>query len=1229
MTKPAGPISKDTETLWQAICASKRGLEPALTIPERLVFPDSWAGHLPFAAWIMAVSEPRRFVELGVHTGNSYCTFAQTVTKYQLNTECFGIDHWFGDEQAGLYGEDVYADLKGWHDPRFGHFSRLMRMSFADGLTQIEDGSVDLLHIDGLHTYEAVREDFETYLPKMSDRCIVLFHDTNVFQEDFGVWQYFQEIKDKYPTFEFLHSNGLGVAYTGSQPLEDLDPLLAFLFRGSKDDDTVATVRGYFSLLGDAHIRAIRLDDKQRWGEDVLNQMHEVNLELGAVSRDCAAISAERNALLDERTSLVQKALKWDRLAVNTGGSVSLNLEEINNALNVLYNSGNPQALNDRSILKRQLASLIRTGTMDAGYGELANRAGIRIKAKLARMLKGAPEVETDPAIEAIRGSGLFDESVYTLTEAAKANDQDPLEHYLQTGEDQRQAPSPLFDPDYYARRNPDVDKSGFGLLRHFVLFGQAEDRPSVTPAKRMTIPAMADSDQARVLLLVEPDLSAAELSFTLNIVKQLQASKDVIVMLLSGDNQGGTFADRNVAVVEFPAENDIEAIDRNEVLARIVTDLRPDFAISLSLKSRINVRGLAAAGLGIVQLVDEFSSSVRPFGSAYEFLPWAHRLVFPSRTVATSFEDEHTYLSRRQKDIMAPPAFGDVDGQEPAADASLQKRIRPEPQNGDFVVVGCGDLGPQSGIETFLALAVKAGATTAGGQSLKFVWLTSAVLSDDEDAYSRLMHEQIRRAGVESRFQIINAGNLIEAGIKLADAFALTAPIDAMSRFAISAVNAGKPVLCFENGSSLADELSSDSSTACLVSPYLNLEALAASAHKLADNEDAYKAVSRSCSDLAQSRFDLATYVADLIRLGAMAKQDADRIREDYQLIRAAEPPVFNEDVFGGTKSADKYPQDFLNTYLLRARVSRTGSELVPTDLRRPLAGFNPLIYFEDQMSPDSPRDPLADWLENDQKEGRWTHDVIALSGVQPKAVDIKALLHGHFYYVDLIDDFFEKLQSNSSVIDVIVTVPDEQRADKVFQALSRVTLPGTVKVEVVPNAGRDIGPFLSGLDEELLRPYDVIGHVHGKKSPHVESVMGDNWRNFLWEHLIGGRNAAADACLAAFKSDPKLGLVFPEDPHLVGWDKNLPIAEGLVKRIGWTAPLPKAFEWPIGTMFWARRAALEPMFALGLDWADYPIEPLPDDGTLLHALERVMPFAAGQAGFGYAATHLPEVQR
>jgi hypothetical protein len=173
---------------------------------------------MPFAYWLMGEIRPKVFVELGTHTGNSYFSFCQAVQDKGLNTRCYAVDTWEGDLQAGLYGKEVYEMVNQQNKTHYKKFSALYRMTFNKALNRFENRSVDLLHIDGFHTYEAVRHDFESWLPKLTPGALVLFHDIKITHGDFGVWKIWKEIKKKYPRWlELKHSAGLGILQIGGE----------------------------------------------------------------------------------------------------------------------------------------------------------------------------------------------------------------------------------------------------------------------------------------------------------------------------------------------------------------------------------------------------------------------------------------------------------------------------------------------------------------------------------------------------------------------------------------------------------------------------------------------------------------------------------------------------------------------------------------------------------------------------------------------------------------------------------------------------------------------------------------------------------------------------------------------------------------------------------------------------------------------------------------------------
>jgi hypothetical protein len=214
---------------------------------------SAWVGHAPFAFWIVNTLKPRTVVELGVHHGFSYLAFCQAVKYLRLNCVCSGIDTWRGDEHAGFYGTDVFDRLRDTHRP-YDHFSRLIRSTFDAAVASFTDGSIDLLHIDGCHHYESVKHDFETWKPKLSNRAIVLIHDTH--EPTFGVSKFWNELRKTYPHFQFAHAHGLGVLGFG----ENLPIKLNQLFMASDSPEISRSIQSAYQQLGQSIIDRQKID---------------------------------------------------------------------------------------------------------------------------------------------------------------------------------------------------------------------------------------------------------------------------------------------------------------------------------------------------------------------------------------------------------------------------------------------------------------------------------------------------------------------------------------------------------------------------------------------------------------------------------------------------------------------------------------------------------------------------------------------------------------------------------------------------------------------------------------------------------------------------------------------------------------------------------------------------------------------------------------------------------
>jgi hypothetical protein len=246
---------------------------------------SSWIHHIPFAYYIVNEFNPRLFVELGVHAGDSYFTFCDAVVKTGSATKCYGIDHWRGDKHSGFYDNSIYERVFELNN-KYDSFSTLLKSDFDDALEQFNAKSIDLLHIDGLHTYEKVKHDFESWLPKMSESGIILMHDILVKRDDFGVWKYFDELKNQFNTYELKDGNGLGIVILN----KNQENILSELFDSNFNVEL-------FSNIGEKHFYKYHHNQSNERNNKLTEEIEDLKIHNKKLETNIEIVRKENNLL--------------------------------------------------------------------------------------------------------------------------------------------------------------------------------------------------------------------------------------------------------------------------------------------------------------------------------------------------------------------------------------------------------------------------------------------------------------------------------------------------------------------------------------------------------------------------------------------------------------------------------------------------------------------------------------------------------------------------------------------------------------------------------------------------------------------------------------------------------------------------------------------------------------------------------------------------------------------
>ena len=240
------------------------------------------------------------------------------------------------------------------------------------------------------------------------------------------------------------------------------------------------------------------------------------------------------------------------------------------------------------------------------------------------------------------------------------------------------------------------------------------------------------------------------------------------------------------------------------------------------------------------------------------------------------------------------------------------------------------------------------------------------------------------------------------------------------------------------------------------------------------------------------------------------------------------------------------------------------------------------------------------------------------------------------HIYFEDLIDECFDYSSNLPEHADIFITTNSEEKKKKIEEKFS--TLKNKVDIKVIENRGRDVSAFLIPNSEEILK-YDMACFAHDKKTKQLEpQLKGEDFKYKCFENILGSKEFVCNV-INLFLENPKLGLLSPFEPNHAEFYSNIGREWGhsgnsnysltcdLLSKLDIEINVDKnkAPVAPYGTMFWFRPRAFKKILEKDWKYEDFPKEPNKIDGTILHAIERIYPFVAQDAGY-YSANLLNE---
>lgn len=625
--------------------------------------------------------------------------------------------------------------------------------------------------------------------------------------------------------------------------------------------------------------------------------------------------------------------------------------------------------------------------------------------------------------------------------------------------------------------------------------------------------------------------------------------------------------------------------------------DTEISFVLANSIESRGVLDYFSRRGIPSLSLIHEFAATVSTDAFREAFTK-ADKAIF-STSIVKQDAIKNTGFSPRDLPII-PQGISRFFTSKPetsAQEKTFYEKIEVFRKKGGKIVLAVGRKEERKGIDLFLR-AVGEIKHLLPDEKIMFVWAGDTDPGFLSPSFHLMLQSELEILDIED--DIVWPGPLtdIETMYGLADVFLLSSRLDPLPSVVLGAASHSVPVVCFDKASGYPDLFQQEGLFEDCVVPYLDAVEMGRKAARFLQNADLADKTGKRLCGLIDKYFDMGVYVRRLLEEVESARsqiEKKDRLCRDILAAQMTSPYC--------RLSSPQGVHDIIAD-------NRLGHSA-----RYPIPGFNVQIYR------DKTGAGLLEAMADGLLHGERTH--IALHGKDMVALPEKtrAALHIHAFYMDIFDDICRRIVCNQRRPDLFVSTC-EGKENECREVLAKYGL--TAQIKTAPNRGRDLGPMLSLFAQELMS-YELIGHVHTKKSLHTDELVIKKWRESLLSNLIGVDSIPMlDNCLSWLEEHENCGLLFPETPNDIGWTKNLPYAAELANKIGMVLPAREYFIFPVGTMFWARSSALKKLFDHVFSWEDYPAEPLAFDGSMLHAIERLLPFIAEDAGYSSATTYL-----